>query len=112
MRFRQDVFQVTPVPLALDAEGVPVAFDPRLHVNIPLGFTGDPALPHYVDGTVLVLPDGTLGPDLTPWIVDPPPATPLAVFSGVPTLFLRDTEEPALGATLAAWAAEEAGDAD
>ena len=103
MQFRHGAFQEVQVPTAWDEEGAATAHDPRLHVNIPLGFTGDPRLPHYVEGSTLVLPDGALGPDLSPWIVAPSPGSPVAVFAGVPTLFLRDTNTPALAEALAPW---------
>lgn len=111
MQFLNGAFQQVQVPTAWDEEGAPTACSPRLHVNIPLGFTGDRRVPHYVDGTILIGPDGTPGADLAPFIVTPEPGSPMAVFAGVETLFLRDTDEPALAAALAVWLVdEEAGD--
>jgi hypothetical protein len=110
MHFLRSAFQQVHVPTAWDEEGLPTAFDPRLHVNIPLGFTGDPRTPHYVEGSTLILPDGTPGPDLSAFMVAPEPTSPLAVFCGVETLFLRDTDTPALAAALAAWGVDDEGD--
>ena len=103
MQFLHGAFQQVQVPTAWDEEGGPTAFEPCLHVNIPLGFTGDPRVPHYVEGSTLILPDGTPGPDLSAFMVAPVPTSPLAVFCGVETLFLRDTDTPTLAAALASW---------
>lgn len=107
MRFRDGAFQQVHIPTSFDNEGAPTAWDGRLRVNIPLGFTGDHRVPHYVVGGVLIGPDGQPSADLSPFIVDPPPGSPRAVFAGVETLFLRDTDEPALAAALAAWIVDE-----
>lgn len=51
----------------------------------------------------LVLPDGSLGPDLAAFIVSPEPGARLTVFLGVETLFLRDREEGGLTEALSAY---------
>lgn len=103
MQFLQGAFQQVQVPTAWNEDDAPTAWSDRLHVNVPLGFTGDPRVPHYVAGTTLIGPDGTPAADLSPFIVMPDPGSPAVVFAGVETLFLRDTDEPALAAALAPW---------
>lgn len=96
-------FQIVLVPTSYDEEGLPLTYSDKLHVNVSLGYTGNPELPYYVVNNVLQNPDGSPGPDLTPFILDPGPKYPRAVFSGVDTLFLVDNDEGQLAEALSAW---------